>query len=386
MMTRFEFATAQRIIFGAGVLQEAGILAKSFGKRPLLVTGRDSSRCLPLAGLLESQGLPVQRFSVPGEPTVSDIRSGVSFAKSVNADVVIAFGGGSALDGGKAIAALVTNQGDPLQYLEVIGQGRALERHPLPCIAIPTTAGTGSEVTRNAVLAAPDQGLKVSLRHAWMLPKVALVDPALTLELPPEITASTGLDALTQLIEPYVSIRANPMTDAICLEGLRRAAGSLHRAWESGRDLKAREDMALASLLGGMALANAGLGAVHGLAAPLGGLKPVPHGVACAALLPHVLEANLRGLRSLGLGHPALPKFLEVARILTGNPEAEAEDGVRWIKALVEDLQIPRLENYGVTTFDLEVVAERSLQASSMKANPLELSAAELLEILGKAM
>lgn len=386
MMARFEFATAQRIVFGAGVLQEAGVLAKSFGKRPLLVTGRDPSRCIPLLELLESQGLPVQRFSVPGEPTVSTVRSGVSFAKSVNADLIIAFGGGSALDGGKAIAALVTNPGDPLQYLEVIGQGRALERRPLPCIAIPTTAGTGSEATRNAVLAAPDQGLKVSLRHAWMLPEVALVDPALTLDLPPDITASTGLDAMTQLIEPYLSIRANPMTDALCLEGLRRAAGSLHQAWESGQDLKAREDMALASLLGGMALANAGLGAVHGLAAPLGGLKPVPHGVACAALLPHVLEANLRGLRSLDCGHPTLSKFLELARILTGNPAAEAEDGVRWIKALVAGLRIPGLGSYGVTSFDLGVIAERSLQASSMKANPVELSAAELQEILGRAM
>lgn len=386
MVTRFEFATAQRIVFGSGVIQEVGHLANALGKRPLVVTGRDSSRCSGLIDLLGSQGLQMQRFSLSGEPTVSDIRSGVSYARSVNADLIIAFGGGSALDGGKAIAALVTNQGDPVQYLEVIGQGRALERHPLPCIAIPTTAGTGSEVTRNAVLTSPEQGLKVSLRHSWMLPRVALVDPELTLDLPPEITASTGLDALTQLIEPFVSTRSNPMTDALCLEGLRRVAGSLHQAWESGHNLKAREDMALASLLGGLALANSGLGAVHGLAAPLGGLRPIPHGVACAALLPHVLEANLQVLRSSDSGNPVITKFMELARVLTGNHDTEAEDGVRWIKALVEELQVPRLERYGLSSSDLEVIAERALKASSMQANPVKLEVGTLVEILAKAM
>jgi alcohol dehydrogenase class IV len=386
MVTRFEFATAQRIVFGAGVLQEVGPLALALGKRPLIVTGRDSARCLPLIELLGSQGLPVERYAFPGEPAISDIRSGVSIARSMNADVIIAFGGGSALDGGKAVAALAANEGDLIQYLEVIGQGRSLSRRPLPCIAIPTTAGTGAEVTKNAVLASPEHGLKVSLRHAWMLPQVALVDPALTLNLPPEITASTGLDALTQLIEPFVSNRSSPMTDALCLEGLRRVSGALQQAWKKGHDLQAREDMALASLLGGMALANAGLGAVHGLAAPLGGLRPIPHGVACAALLPHVVETNLRMLRSRDSGHPVIAKFLVLARVLTGSAEAEAEDGVRWIKALVEELQIPRLGRYGLLCSDLEEVAGRALKASSMQANPVKLDLGQLREILAKAL
>jgi len=386
VVTRFEFATAQRIIFGAGTLQEAGLLAKTLGRRPLLVTGRDPDRSRLLAGLLGVQGLQAQRFALDGEPRTANIRSGVAQARAASIDSVIAFGGGSALDAGKAIAALVTNPGDPLQYLEVIGQGRTLEHHPLPCLAIPTTAGTGSEVTRNAVLASPEEGLKVSLRHAWMLPRIALVDPELTHGLPPEITASTGLDALTQLIEPYVSNRSNPMTDALCLEGLRRAAASLHRAWENGHDAQAREGMALASLFGGLALANSGLGAVHGLAAPLGGMKPVPHGVACATLLPHVLEANVARLRAGAAEGPALARFTDLARILTGNPEADAEDGVQWVKALVEDLQIPGLRQYGFSSADLESIAVRATKASSMQANPVRLGVDDLTTILGKAL
>lgn len=383
---RFEFATAQRIIFGEGAFQEVGLLAKSLGKRPLVVTGRDASRCQRLIELLVSQEIQPSLFSLHGEPTIMDIRQGSAQAKAMSADMVIAFGGGSALDGGKAIAALSVNPGDPLQYLEVIGQGRSLERHPLPCLAIPTTAGTGSEVTRNAVLTSPDQGVKVSLRNEWMLPQLALVDPVLTLSLPPEITASTGLDALTQLIEPFVSTRANPMTDALCLEGIRRVVRSLRRAWENGHDLQAREDMALASLFGGLALANAGLGAVHGLAAPLGGLRPIPHGVACAALLPHVMEANLRALRSGDSMNSTRMKFAELARVVTGNPDAEAGDGLSWVKALVENLHIRGLREYGLMPEDIDLVIERALKASSMQANPVRLDKNALAEIITKAL
>jgi alcohol dehydrogenase class IV len=380
---RFEFATAQRIVFGTGVLAEAGPLARALGLRPLLVTGRDPGRCQGLLDQLRALGLQPSCFAIAGEPALDDVREGAARARAGRADLVIAFGGGSALDGGKAIAALAVNDGDPLDYLEVIGRGRALERRPLPCIAIPTTAGTGSEVTRNAVLASKEHGVKASLRHPWMLPALALVDPALTVGLPPAITASTGLDALTQLIEPYLSLKANPMTDALCLEGLRRAARSLGRAWADGGDLGAREDMALASLLGGLALANAGLGAVHGLAAPLGGLAPVPHGAACAALLPHVLEANLRASDPDGvLG----AKFGELARLLTGDPGAEALEGLRWVQALVKQLRVPGLGAYGLSAADLDLVAERGLAASSMKANPVTFDRAALVAILAKAM
>ena len=380
---RFEFATAQRIIFGMGVLAEAGPLAKGLGRRPLVVTGRDGSRSQGLLELLSAHGLKPSIFSLAGEPTLADIREGAALARAGQTDLVIAFGGGSALDGGKAIAALAVNEGDPLDYLEVIGQGRLLAQRPLPCIAIPTTAGTGSEVTRNAVLVSPDHGVKASLRHPWMLPSVALVDPALTVGVPAAITASTGLDALTQLIEPFLSVKANPMTDALCLEGVRRAARSLKRAWTDGDDLAAREDMALASLLGGLALANAGLGAVHGLAAPLGGLAPVPHGAACAALLPHVLEANLR---ASGPGSPVWVKFQELAGLLTGNPGADAQDGLRWVQDLVTELRVPGLGRYGLSAADLDLIAERGLAASSMKANPVTFDRAALVAILVKAM
>ena len=232
--------------------------------------------------------------------------------------MVIGLGGGSAIDTGKAIAALLTNPGDPLDYLEVIGRGQALQQTPLPYIAIPTTAGTGSEVTRNAVLASHEHHVKVSLRSPLMLPRVAIVDPELTYSLPPAITASTGLDALTQLIEPYTCNSPNPMIDAICREGMQRAARSLKRAYQNGSDAAAREDMSIAALFGGMALANAKLGAVHGFAGPLGGLFPAPHGMICARLLPFVVEANVRALQMREPDSPVLKRYDEVAQLLTG--------------------------------------------------------------------
>jgi alcohol dehydrogenase class IV len=228
-----------------------------------------------------------------------------------------------------------------------------------PFIAIPTTAGTGSEVTRNAVLASPEHRQKVSLRAPSMLPGVAIVDPELTWGVPPDMTASTGLDALTQVIEPYVCGRANPMTDALCVEGMRRAARSLRTAFEDGRQAAAREDMAVASLFGGMALANAGLGAVHGFAGAIGGMFHAPHGAICAALLPHVMEANLRALRQREPRHDALGRYEEVARLVTGKPAARAEDGVEWVRQLVGDLRIPPLGSFGLAEADMaEVIGE----------------------------
>jgi alcohol dehydrogenase class IV len=295
-------------------------------------------------------------------------------------------GGGSAIDAGKAIAALLANGGDVLDYLEVIGKAQPLSRPSVPFIAIPTTAGTGSEVTRNAVLASPDDGVKASLRSPFMLPRLAVVDPELTYALPPAITASTGLDALTQLIEPYVSVRANPMTDAVCLVGMRRAAEALPRAWRDGSDREARRDMALASLFGGMALANAGLGAVHGFAAPLGGMFPAPHGAVCAALLPHAMEINIRALRARAAEGESLARYTVVARMLTGNAEARAEDGAAWVSRLCRELEIPPLATYGVRPEDVAALVEKAAQASSMKGNPIALTPDELAEVLTRAL
>ncbi len=383
---RFEFATATRIIFGPGTLAEIGPPARELGTHALLVTGRDSTRAAPLLALLQSAGIAITPCAIAREPTVDDISRGLALARAAGCDLVIGFGGGAALDSAKAIAALLTNDGALLDYLEVIGRAQPLARPGAPCIAIPTTAGTGSEVTRNAVLAAPAHRVKVSLRSPHLLPGVALVDPALTLGLPPALTAATGFDALTQLIEPYVSPRANPLTDALCGDGLRRVARSLRLAFEHGADLAARTDMALASLHGGLALANAGLGAVHGFAGPIGGMFPAPHGAVCAALLPHVMAANLAALRARLPGSPALARYDEVARLLTGRPLATADDGVDWVRTLVSDLLIPPLSAFGITPGDSSAIVAASAKASSMKANPIPLHEHELADILARAL
>ena len=351
------------------------------GGRALLVTGSSGERAGALAAALPEAVL----FPVAGEPTVDLIRQGAELRRQERCEVVIAIGGGSVIDAGKALAAMLANPGEPLDYLEVVGRGKPLSKPAAPCIAIPTTAGTGSEVTRNAVLASPAHRVKASLRSAGMLPRLAIVDPNLTLGLPRALTASTGLDALTQLIEPYVSVRANAMTDLYCVEGIRRAAGALPRAFDSPQDRAARTDMAWASLLGGLALANAGLGAVHGFAAPLGGMFPAPHGAACAAVLPHAMEVNVRALRERAPESRALERYGEISRLLTGQPHATADDGARWVAALCRRLEIPPLAAWGVTAADFESLVEKASQASSMKANPIVLTRAELREILTRA-
>ena len=290
------------------------------------------------------------------------------------------------MDAAKAIAAMLTNEGELLDYVEIIGRGQPLTKPSAPFIAIPTTAGTGAEVTRNAVLASPEHKLKVSLRSPLMLARVAVVDPELTYDLPPALTASTGLDALTQLIEPFVCNRANPMTDGLCVEGLRRAARSLRIAFSKGQDKDAREDMAVASLFGGLALSNAGLGAVHGFAGPIGGSFPAPHGAICAALLPHVMAMNLRALRQRDPNGPALYRYEEAARWLAGDMKAKADDGLKWVRALVLDLKVPRLGSFGIQREHFPDLVAKAANASSMKANPIVLTPEELTEILEQAL
>lgn len=383
---QFEFATAARIVFAPGSAAQIPRIAREFGTRALIVTGRDTARCAGVCAGLEREGVAHSVFQVAGEPSLEAVRNGARALRDSRADVVIGFGGGSAIDAAKAIAALAPNSGEPLDYLEVIGRAAPLKRTPLPVIAVPTTAGTGSEVTRNAVLYSPEHGVKASLRSPWMLPRVAAVDPGLTLQLPPAITASTGLDALTQLIEPYVSIRANAMTDLFCREGMRRAAGALVAAFENGSDPNAREAMSLASLLGGLSLANAGLGVVHGFAAPVGGMFDAPHGAICAALLPLGMEINIRALRAGSAGGDVLRRYAEVARILTGDPEAEPEAGAAWVRELCDRLEIPPLRAYGVTRDSVSELVEKAAKASSMKGNPVVLSADLMTEMISRAI
>ena len=383
---RFEFATATRIIFGAGALREIGPLAAEMGSRALVVTGRTAARGAPLLDGLAAQGIDYVTFSVTGEPTTEVARLGTQRAREENCDLVIGFGGGSVLDTGKAVAALLTNGGDPLDYLEVIGRGRPLTQPSAPCIAIPTTAGTGAEVTRNAVLASPAHRVKVSLRSPLMLPRLALVDPEITHSMPPEVTASTGLDALTQVMEPYVSKRSNPLTDALCREGMRCAARSLRRAYEQGDDAAAREDMMLASLFGGLALANAKLGAVHGFAGPVGGMFPAPHGAVCASLLPHAMAVNVQALQERLAGSEALRRYDEIACILIGSGSATAGDGVAWVQELCQALRVPSLASYGMTQEDFPILIEKGSVSSSMQGNPIKLTSDEMREILARAL
>jgi alcohol dehydrogenase class IV len=385
-MAAFEFATAARIVFGAGSLGQVGALVAPLGTRALVVGGSQPARLAPLLERLRAAGLATSEFSVAGEPTLALVQQGVALAREAGCDVVVAMGGGSAIDAGKAIAALVANPGDPLDYLEVVGRGQALPRPPLPCVAIPTTAGTGAEATRNAVLGVPEQRVKVSLRSPLMLPRLALVDPELTYALPPAVTASTGMDALTQCLEPLVSSRANPLADGFAREGLRRASWALGRAYANGSDAEAREAMAVASLCGGLALANAGLGVVHGFAGPLGGMLDAPHGALCARLLPPAMAANVRALRERDPESAALERYTEAARILTGDVQAQADDGVLWVGALVEQLGIARLGSYGLAQREIAEVVAKARQASSMKANPIALTDAELAGVLEQAL
>jgi alcohol dehydrogenase class IV len=377
----FEFATSARIVFGRGAVAQAGEIARELGRRALVVTGRSPARAERLTTALDGAGLGWARFAVAEEPTLELARAGVETARREACDLVIACGGGSAIDAGKAIAALLGNGGDPLDYIEVIGKKKPLTQPSAPFVAIPTTAGTGSEVTKNAVLGSPRDQVKASLRSPFMLPRVAIVDPELLAGLPRSVIASSGLDALSQLIEPFVSARANPVTDGLAKEGMARSARALRHACERELDDGAREDLALASLLGGLCLANAGLGAVHGFAAPLGGMFSAPHGAVCAALLGAVMRANLRAASEREPGGQLEARYREVAGILTGHAEASAEDGIAWVEETRRMLEVPGLSAYGMTRDDVPRLVEKAKAASSMRANPIVLTDGELSEI-----
>lgn len=383
---RFEFATANRILFGSGTVGEVPAQARALGRSALVVTGRSPQRFAGVLDDLKAQGVAVTLFEVGGEPSVEVVRKGTRLAREAGCELVIGIGGGSVVDTGKVIAALLANPGDIMEYLEVVGEGKPLTELSFPCIAVPTTAGTGSEVTRNAVLESSEHRVKVSIRSPSMLPTLAVVDPELTLSMPPALTASVGLDALTQVMEPFVSHLANPLTDGLCREGMRRAARSLRRAFDDGSNREAREDMAIASLFGGLALANAKLGAVHGFAGPLGGMYDAPHGMLCASLLPHVMAANVAALQAREPESPVLGRYDEVARILTGDPGARSADGVRWVAELCAALSVPRLSRFGIEPGHFPEIIAKSQKASSMKGNPIVLSDQELEQILRKAV
>lgn len=378
-MTDFTFATAARIRFGVGTAAELQTISAELGERAFVVTGSNPQRTARLAERLTVVGT----FRVAGEPTFDDARVAVAEARAAKADQVIGIGGGAVLDLAKAVAALALHGGDPLEHAEVIGAGRPMPKRGLPFIAVPTTAGTGSEVTANAVLTSQEHQVKVSLRSAAMLAKVAIVDPSLTLTCPADVTMYSGIDALTQCLEPLTSRFTNPMVEALALAGLRAAGRSLLRAVDQGDDVEARSDMAFCSLMGGLSLANAKLGAVHGLAGVLGGVTGAPHGAICAALLGPVTASNIGALLERAPKHPALAGYLNAAEALTGHRQIEALGA--WLGELEHQLDLPGMDDLGLGRFDHEAVVDQAMRSSSMKGNPIDLTRDELLAILDAA-
>lgn len=378
-MIGFSFATAATIRFGAGVADRLADEVRELGARPFLVTGADPRRTADVTSPLGAVG----RFKVAGEPTFDDARDAIAAARASGADVVVAVGGGAVLDMGKIVSILAVADGDPLDYAEVIGAGRKLPATGLPFVAVPTTAGTGSEVTANGVLSSPEHGVKVSLRSPAMLARVAVVDPRLTLSCPPDVTAASGMDALTQCIEPLTSRLANPLVEALALAGLRAAARGLAAAVERGDDLDARADMAFCSLMGGLSLANAKLGAVHGLAGVLGGVTGAAHGAICAALLAPTTRANIAAMTQRDPGNPGLAGYRLAAEALAGEPSLDALES--WLTTLADRLGSPGLGRLGLDPADHDRVVFAAMGSSSMKGNPIDLTADELAAILEAA-
>lgn len=378
----FTFSTASHIHFGKGISRSiAGLLPKD-AKRALLVAGSSPERHKSVIDNLKKSGLELSMVSISGEPTVDSIAETLSTARSLTPDMVIGLGGGSAIDTGKAIATLLNNEGELLDYLEVVGKGKPLMRPSIPYMAIPTTAGTGSEVTRNSVIGVPDSAVKVSLRSPHMIPRWAIVDPELTYELPAAVAAYTGMDALIQCLEAYLSRKSNPITEGIALEGIKRAAPSLRKACGTSHNPAAKSEMCVASLCGGIALANSGLGAVHGFAGPIGGMTDAPHGALCASMLLPVLRMNFEIAMRRKSEVALRKKFDQVAQIVTANPSAKGNYAIAWFESLLKDLPLESLSELGFTAEMIPEAVEKAAQSSSMKGNPVDLVTADLREIL----
>jgi alcohol dehydrogenase class IV len=383
LRVRFELSVPTEIVFGPGVIASLGERAARYGRRAFLVTGGTLERLGAVAraqALLGEHGVAATSWLVSGEPDTDGVDAATARARDERCDFVVGLGGGSALDTAKAVACLLANGGASLDYLEVVGRGKTIARESVPFVAVPSTGGTGSETTRNAVLAHRPSRTKASLRSPHMVACLALVDPELSLGVPRPVTAATGLDALTQLIEPYTSRRAQPLVDALALDAIRRAGSALPRVFDTPGDLAARSEMMLASLVSGMALAHAGLGAAHAFSGPLGGSFPVPHGFACAAVLPHVMEANLRVAEASGAaGRGTRQRYDDVARALGAT---DAHTCVEHVRSLCARLGVPGLATFGMKAEDVPDIAARARLTSSMRANPVDLSDSDLEGIL----
>ncbi len=373
----FELRYPNRLIFGNGCFDRLGEVAAEFGRKALITTGkramRESGTLDKALELLQGANVePVIFDRVEPEPSTDTVDGGVKIVRAEGCDLVIGIGGGSAMDAAKAIACLARNEGSASEYQAGV---RKIEREGLPFIAVPTTAGTGAEVTKNAVLIDRSRNVKASIRSPLMLAKVALVDPLLTVSAPPKVTAGSGMDALTQAIESYVSLASNPVSDALAIRAITYIYNFLPRAFESGDDIEAREKVMLGSFMTGLSFANASLGAVHGLAHPIGAHFRIPHGIACAILLPHVMRFNLevRG-----------EKYAEIAVAMGAEPVPEM--AVERVKGLLSKLELPqRLSHFGVKEEDLEKVAGDA-RGSSLNNNPRPTTREDLIEILRAAL
>lgn len=378
-MTPFAIATPQRILFGRGEAAKAPALIAPFGTRGLVIHGANPARAAWLIDALHAQGCEILSLPCPAEPDLPMLEAALARARPFRPDWVAGLGGGAVLDLAKALAALVPAPTSPLDHLEVVGKGLPLATRPLPFIALPTTAGTGAEATKNAVIGLPDHGRKVSLRDDRMLACLAIVDPALTDHTPRATTLASGLDAITQVIEPYVSSRATPFTDALTAPAIPQGLQALARLMET-EDPAARDALAYVSLTGGLALANAGLGAVHGLAGVIGGLTPAPHGAVCGALLAPVLRLN----HARATGETARRLDAVFAHIATafGGTAADAPDT---LAAWAKNAGLPGLTAQGLSPASHTGVAAAALASSSMKGNPVPLTEAELQTALTRA-
>ncbi len=379
MIPPFGILAPARILFGRGRAAEAPDLIAAMGRQVVVVHGRDPARAQWLLDGLQAAGCKTMGHPCPGEPTLDMLTEALEAARRFRPDVVVSLGGGAALDLGKAVAALAPTQADPLDHLEVVGRGLPLATAPLPFVAIPTTSGTGAEATKNAVIGVPDHARKVSLRDDRMLARLALIDPGLTDGTPRAITLASGLDAITQVIEPYLCTRATPFTDALCKPAIPAGLAALVRLME-GDDADARDVMAWVSLCGGLALANAGLGAVHGLAGVIGGQTDAPHGALCGALLPHVLRMHQSALDP---GSTYGQRATEVAAWLRG--AFDAADGISTLETWMHDKGLPRLSAMGVQPAHHRAIAEAAQSASSMKADPTGPDAETLEKVLAAA-
>jgi len=387
---QFDLLATPQIYFGTGKVETLGNLISEFGSKALIVGSESALKVINLEKIFTNQNLEYIRFIAKGEPTIELVDRGVAAGLDYKAEVVVGVGGGSALDAGKAIAGIIKNGGSARDYMDVIGKGLKIIHPALPYIAVPTTAGTGTEVTKNAVIKSPEDGYKASIRSPLLVPKVALIDPTLTLSVPSKITASSGLDALCQLIEAYTSNKSNPVTDALALLGIQKAINSLLVAYEDGTNLNAREDMALAALLSGICLANAGLGAVHGFASPLGGSFPIPHGVVCAALLAGVVEQNILSLKPSKTSLQTLVKYAKMGELVIKKPIKYREDDyqiiIDYLKTLTQKLHTPSLSTYGLKETDFPAIIEKVKKSSSYRYNPVKLDDAALSGILRQAL